>query len=305
MAFVVDIRVEDNAVAAPATAQVTAQRLGSGLRERFEAHIHKRECQIDQHDYNTKMASRALAAFTMYQLGGVDEKHAGESVCDSSTDGGIDGIVINHSEKIVVVVQSKFNQAGNGTWTKADFICFKDACEKLQNERYDLFDQILQDKNSDINIALNSFDYKFIFAMTHTGKKGASEEVLRDMQEWQSQLNDASFTPGEHPKEEWAFQVHLISSEDLVHWLQAGSRGQIDLSSVEVERYGYLNEPYKAFYGTLSGDQLGNWWRQYGTRLFTKNIRNMLGKTDVNEEIKKPHLKTLRCFGSITMALPF
>ncbi|EPT8925025.1 AIPR family protein [Cronobacter malonaticus] len=287
MAFVVDIRVEDNAVAAPATAQVTAQRLGSGLRERFETHIHKRECQIDQHDYNTKMASRALAAFTMYQLGGVDEKHAGESVCDSSTDGGIDGIVINHSEKIVVVVQSKFNQAGNGTWTKADFICFKDACEKLQNERYDLFDQILQDKNSDINIALNSFDYKFIFAMTHTGKKGASEEVLRDMQEWQSQLNDASFTPGEHPKEEWAFQVHLISSEDLVHWLQAGSRGQIDLSSVEVERYGYLNEPYKAFYGTLSGDQLGNWWRQYGTRLFTKNIRNMLGKTDVNEEIKK------------------
>lgn len=287
MAFVVDIRVEDNAVAAPATAQVIAQRLGSGLRERFETYIHKRECQPGQQDYNTKMASRALAAFTMYQLGGVDEKHAGESVCDSSADGGIDGIVINHSEKIVVVVQSKFNQAGNGTWTKADFICFKDACEKLQNERYHLFDQILQDKNSDISTALNSFDYKFIFTMTHTGKKGASEEVLRDMQEWQSQLNAASFTPEELPKEEWAFQVHLISSEDLVHWLQTGSRGQIDLSGVEVERFGYLNEPYKAFYGTLSGDQVGNWWKQYGTRLFTKNIRNMLGKTDVNEEIKK------------------
>lgn len=287
MAFIVDIRVEDNAVAAPATAQVIAQRLGSGLRERFEAHIHKRECQPDQQDYNTKMASRALAAFTMYHLGGVDEKHAGESVCDSSNDGGIDGIVVNHSEKIVVAVQSKFNQAGNGTWTKADFICFKDACEKLQNERYELFDQILQDKNSDISTAINSFDYKFIFAMTHTGKKGASEEVLRDMQEWQSQLNIASFTPEESPKEEWGFQVHLVSSEDLVHWLQTGSRGKIDLQGVEVERYGYLNEPYKAFYGTLSGDQVGNWWKQYGTRLFTKNIRNMLGKTDVNEEIKK------------------
>ncbi|HAV1974250.1 TPA: AIPR family protein, partial [Enterobacter hormaechei subsp. steigerwaltii] len=287
MAFIVDIRVEDNAVAAPATAQVIAQRLGSGLRERFEAHIHKRECQPGQQDYNTKMASRALAAFTMYQLGSVDEKQAGESVCDSSDDGGIDGIVVNHSEKIVVVVQSKFNQAGNGTWTKADFICFKDACEKLQNERYDLFDQILQDKSSDISTAINSFDYKFIFAMTHTGKKGASEEVLRDMQEWQTQLNVASFTPEGSPKEEWGFQVHLVSSEDLVHWLQTGSRGKIDLQGVEIERYGYLNEPYKAFYGTLSGDQVGNWWKQYGTRLFTKNIRNMLGKTDVNEEIKK------------------
>lgn len=244
MAFIVDIRVEDNAVAAPATAQVIAQRLGSGLRERFEAHIHKRECQPGQQDYNTKMASRALAAFTMYQLGSVDEKQAGESVCDSSDDGGIDGIVVNHSEKIVVVVQSKFNQAGNGTWTKADFICFKDACEKLQNERYELFDQILQDKSSDISTAINSFDYKFIFAMTHTGKKGASEEVLRDMQEWQTQLNVASFTPEGSPKEEWGFQVHLVSSEDLVHWLQTGSRGKIDLQGVEIERYGCLNEPW-------------------------------------------------------------
>lgn len=287
MAFVVDIRVEDNAVAAAATAQVIAQRLGSGLKERFENYIHKRECHPNQQDYNTKMASRALAAFTMYQLCGIDEKHAGESVCDSSNDGGIDGIAINHNEKIVVVVQSKFNQSGSGTWTKPDFICFKDACEKLQKERYEFFDQILQDKSSDISAALNSFDYKFIFTMTHTGKKGASEEVLRDMKEWQSQLNAASFTPEEKPKEEWGFQVHLISSEDLVHWLQTGSRGQIDLSDVEVERYGYLNEPYKAFYGTLSGNQIGNWWKQYGTRLFTKNIRNMLGKTDVNEEIKK------------------
>ena len=103
MAFVVDLRVEDNAVAAAATAQVIALRLGSVLRERFEDYVHKRECQPSQQDYNIKMASRALAAFTMYQLGGVDEKHAGESVCDSSEDGGIDGIVINHSEKIVVV----------------------------------------------------------------------------------------------------------------------------------------------------------------------------------------------------------
>lgn len=75
------------------------------------------------------------------------------------------------------------------------------------------------------------------------------------MQEWQRELNEASFTPTESPKEEWGFQVHLISSEDLVHWLQTGSRGQIDLDGVEVERYGFINEPYRAFYGTLAGDQ--------------------------------------------------
>lgn len=287
MSFVTDIKIEDNAVAAPATAQVMSQRLGSVLRERYEDHIHKRECDPAQQDYNVKMASRALAAFTMYQLGCVDDKYAGESVCDSSHDGGIDGIAINHNEKIVVVVQSKFNQAGNGTWSRADFMCFKDACEKLQNERYELFDQVLQNKSGEISAALGSFEYKFIFAMTHTGKKGAAEEILNDMVEWQNQLNAAAFTPEDEPKENWGFQVHLISSEDMMLWLQNGSRSQIDLNNIEIERFGFLTEPHKAFYGAVSGDQIADWWRIHGARLFTKNIRNMLGKTEVNEEIKK------------------
>lgn len=290
MAFVSDLRVEDNASAALATAQVIAQRLGSALRARYEDDIHKRECQPGQADYDIKMASRALAAFTMFQLGGVDDKDAAESVCDSSHDGGIDGICVNHNDKTVVVVQSKFNQAGNGTWTKNDFIAFKDSCEKLQEEKYHLFDEILQSKSVDINRAINSFDYKFIFAMVHTGKKGASEIVLNEMQEWQEQLNAAAFTPADLPKEEWGFQVHLVSSEDLLHWLQAGSRNQVDLKSVEIERYGFIDTPHKAFYGVISGDQIADWWRSYSQRLFTKNIRNILGKTDVNEEIKKSAL---------------
>ncbi|XQS16377.1 AIPR family protein [Citrobacter telavivensis] len=296
MAFVSDLRVEDNASAAPATAQVISQRLGSALRTRYEGDIHKRECHPTQADYDVKMASRALAAFTMFQLGGIDDKDAAESVCDSSHDGGIDGICVNHNEKTVVVVQSKFNQAGNGTWTRNDFLAFKDSCEKLQEERYELFDEILQNKSVDINRAINSFDYKFIFAMTHTGKKGASEIVLRDMQEWQEQLNAAAFTPEDTPKEEWAFQVHLVSSEDLLHWLQAGSRNQVDLKSVEIERYGFIDTPHKAFYGIVSGDQIAEWWRSYSQRLFTKNIRNILGKTDVNEEIKKSALQNPNMF---------
>lgn len=296
MAFVTDIRIEDNAMAAAATAQVTAQRLGVTLRERFQGFIHKRECDPKQSDYSVKMASRALAAFAMYQLGGVDDQYAGESVCDSSKDGGIDGLAINHNEKLVVVVQSKFNQSGTGTWTKEDFMCFKDACEKLQSEKYEYFDTILQNKSSEISAALANFGYKFIFAMVHTGKKGAAEDILCEMQKWQHQLNAAAFTPESDPKEDWPFQVHLVSSEDMMQWLQSGSRSQIDLNGVEIERFGFINEPYRAFYGSVSGDQIADWWALYGARLFTKNIRNMLGKTEVNDEIKKTAIENPSMF---------
>lgn len=286
MAFVSDLKFEDNSAPASPTSQITAQRLGKALRDRYQNHIHKKECEPGQTDYDVKMASRALAAFSLFHLGGVDDPEAGEGVCDSSKDGGIDGICVNHNEKLVVVVQSKFNQSGGGTWTRDDFLAFKDACEKLQEEHYQLFDTILQNKQSDISLALSSFDYKFIFVMTHTGKKGTAEQILKDMQAWQEELNSAALMDENTPNEDLAFQVHLVSAEDLQQWLHAGTRKTIDIEDVEIERYGYIDEPFKAFYGVISGDQIADWWKSHGTRLFSKNIRNILGKTEVNEAIK-------------------
>jgi hypothetical protein len=285
MAFVKDIRIADNATPAAPTSRVVAQRLGRSLRERFQDFIHKRECDPSQQDYGVKMASRAIAAFSIYNLAVVEDVTAGQSVCDSSEDGGIDAICVNHSEKRVVVVQSKFNQKGNSTWTRDDFLSFKDACEKLQLEEYSRFDRILQQMASDIEIGLESQDYKFLFVMAHTGKRGAAETILHDMQRWQDELNSAALAPANTPQEDLPFQVHLVSAEDLTEWLQAGTHVNIDLDDVEIENYGQKNEPYLAFYGQISGDQILEWWEAHGTRLFAKNIRNLLGSTDVNESI--------------------
>ncbi|EDX82621.1 hypothetical protein S7335_922 [Synechococcus sp. PCC 7335] len=287
MAFVKDIKIEDNAAPAAATSHIVAKRLGKKFRERFESFIHKRECKSDQSDYDIKMASRAIAAFSIYNLAVVDDATAGHSVCDSSNDGGIDALCVNHSEKRVVVVQSKFNQRGNSTWTKDDFLAFKDACEKLQLEEYARFDQILQQMASDIEVGLESQDYKFLFVMAHTGKRGAAEEILGDMQRWQDELNSAALAAEDISQDELPFQVHLVSAEDLTEWLQTGTHVNIDLDDVEIENYGKKTEPHLAFYGQISGDQILEWWEAHGTRLFAKNIRNLLGSTDVNESIRK------------------
>lgn len=287
MAFIKDIRIEDNATPAAATSRIVAQRLGKTLRERFQDHIHKRECTADMPDYEVKMASRAIAAFSIYSLASVDEATAGKSVCDSSADGGIDAICVNHNEKLVVIVQSKFNQAGNGTWIRDDFLAFKFACERLQLEEYCRFDEILQAMSPDIDIGLSSPDYKFLFVMAHTGKRGAAEAILSDMQLWQDELNSAALAPDTLSQDELPFQVHLVSAEDLTEWLQAGTHISIDLDDVEIDSYGQKNEPYLSVYGQVSGDQILEWWESHGTRLFSKNIRNLLGDTEVNSSIKE------------------
>ncbi|WP_429119495.1 AIPR family protein [Aeromonas veronii] len=276
---------EDNAAPAIATASVQAQRIGKALRVRFQENIHKRECEPSSKDYDIKMASRSIAAFCIYHLGSCDDLSAAKSVCDSSDDGGIDAIFINNNEKIMVVVQSKFNQSGSATWNKRDFLDFKDACNRLQKSEFERFDDILKIKADDINNALDSIDYTIMFVMAHTGKRGAASTILHDMQEWQKELNVSASVQDGTPYSELPFQVHLISAEDIVTWMHKQNNDTIDLSDVEIENYGKTEYPYPAYYGMVSGEQIHEWWNTHSRKLFSKNIRNMLGKTDVNESI--------------------
>ncbi|CDG99219.1 conserved hypothetical protein [Xenorhabdus bovienii str. puntauvense] len=282
-----NLRHEDNTSAPSSTSSLVAKRIGSTLKTRFEQYIHKKECAKGQADYDVKMTSRSIAAFCVCQLGNVDDEIAGASVCDSSTDGGIDAICINHTEKVVVVVQSKFNQSGSNTWTRNDFLSFKDATDHLLSENLDRFDSLLQQKQKDISIALEDSEYKFKFAMIHTGKKGAASIILEDMQSWQENLNDEALMEENTPEEDWPFQIHLISAEDIQQWLRDGSSQLVDLNGVELIQCGKVGDNQQAIYGTLTGDQIHEWYNQYGTKLFKKNIRNLLGKTDVNDAIKQ------------------
>lgn len=43
--------------------------------------------------------------------------------------------------------------------------------------------------------------------------------------------------------------------------------------------------PYNGYYGHVNGIEIYGWWDKYRKRLFSKNIRGVLGETDVNKEI--------------------
>lgn len=60
----------------------------------------------------------------------------------------------------------------------------------------------------------------------------------------------------------------------------------IVLDDVILSNWGTIDEPYKAYYGTVSASMIGNWHQLYGNRLFAKNIRYYKGSTEVNRGIK-------------------
>ena len=107
---------------------------------------------------------------------------------------------------------------------------FKDS--ELIEEEYDRFDPILRNKREDIAQALNSIDYKFLFVMAHTGKRGAASTILYDMQQWQRELNEAASLETITPNHELPFQVHLVSSEDITQWRHAQTSATVDLEDI-------------------------------------------------------------------------
>lgn len=51
-----------------------------------------------------------------------------------------------------------------------------------------------------------------------------------------------------------------------------------------MSNWGTIDEPFKAYYGSIPASAVGEWYQRYGNRLFAKNIRYYKGSTDVNQE---------------------
>lgn len=56
---------------------------------------------------------------------------------------------------------------------------------------------------------------------------------------------------------------------------------------VILSNWGTIDEPFKAYYGSIPASAVGEWYQRYGNRLFAKNIRYYKGSTDVNQGIKE------------------
>lgn len=254
-------------------------RLANKLKERYSEILRKEYPKADE----DSLISKCIAAFTVSCFARVDDFVAANSVCDDGNDGGIDALYVSPNDKILVVVQSKYDKDGKGTWKEADFLTFQKACKNLLDFKYDKLSPKFLDIQDKIDNALSSSDYKIFFVMAHTGHSGGSELVLSQMKEWQKELDESSFktTSGES-----YFQVHLFSRDDIGQNISKGNQSSVDLDDVKIYSYGNINEPNRSFFGYVDGKQIKEWYEKHSTFLFSKNIRGFLGETSVNQAIQ-------------------
>jgi len=263
--------------------QIHIKQIGNKIRELFEGFIDLTDIGINDQDRDNKILTRCLAAYAVYNSIDCTIEDAAKSVVDGGDDNGIDAIHYSPLYKKLLIIQSKWSNAGNGEPDSAGVSKCCTGIRDLFNTDFDRFNDKIRLKKVTIENALNEYDtkYELIFIDTHTAKDLAihSSRHIDDLIE---EMNDT----GDETQEQIVSFKRLNQAKVFSSLAKSSGNAPIDIE-IGLTQWGMVSEPHKAFYGMISGEEIAVLWQNYETRLFEKNIRQVLGTTEVNEEIEK------------------
>ena len=257
-------------------------QISKKIRELFEDKIDISDLKTTDSEFETKVLTRCLAAYAIYSSVGCTIEDAASSVVDGGDDNGIDAILYSPSLKQMIIAQAKWKKSGIGEPDSSEVGKFCQGIRDLFNLDFDRFNDKIRNKQTIVEHALEEFDTRYNVILIDTGDRGLAVHSKRIIDDLISEMNNA----GEGVTEQ------LVSFDRLnqgkIHSSLALSVGSspIDLE-IGLSQWGKISEPHTAFFGMVAAEEIAKWWQDYGYRLFEKNIRQVLGSTDVNEEINQ------------------
>lgn len=228
-----------------------------------------------EQDKENYFLTRSYAAYTLQILANIDPDTAASSITDSYDDNGIDAIYYDKKNKFLWLVQSKWIKSGNGEPETGEVGKFSTGIIDLIELQLDRFNTKIQKKEPEILEALEDPLVKLKIVLTFTGKDGLSEHNQRIIDDLLKELND--------PTELATF--HRFSLKQSHKSLVGIMEGQPIKADLILSNWGKVEEPYFAIYGTINGSDIANIWAENRGRLFSENIRDFIGFSEVNEDI--------------------
>lgn len=251
------------------------RHIASKLQELYKSKIDITDGHNEE-EQNNLFLTRSFAAYSLQILAGTSVETAAMAVVDGRDDNGIDAIYFDKKEKVLWLVQSKWIKSGQGEPETGDTNKFKTGVIDLIDFELSRFNTKVQAKQQEIEEALNDFEVKINIVLAYTGTDSFSTHNQRIIDDMLELVNDSS--------EIASFERFTLSQ---AHRSLAGIiEGQPIKTEIAIENWGKVEIPYKAIYGSVNGSSFAQLWSQYRSRLFSENIREFLGKSSVNDEIK-------------------
>lgn len=259
---------------------IHVNQIAAKIKELFADKIDISDITATGQEREEIILTRCLAAYGIYNQINCSIEDAAVAVTDGGNDNGIDALYFSPTIKEMIIVQSKWNKSGVGEPDSASVGKFCNGVKDLFNLSFERFNEKIQLKQTTVQHALGEYDTKYILVLIDTGDRGLAVHSERLIDDLLSEMNDA----GE------GIINPLVSFQRLnqakIHSSLALSAGTapIDLE-IGLSQWGKVTEPHSAYFGIIAGEEIAQWWIDYGRRLFEKNIRQVLGSTEVNNEI--------------------
>lgn len=254
-------------------------RLQTKLDELFSGKIDLSDASNEE-EKNSKYYSRSIAALAIVMQCGIDYDVAAQSVTDGYHDMGLDAIYNDTTQKKLFIIQSKWRKEGKGSVSQEEAGIFVEGLKRIINLDFEGCNAKILAKQQEIAIAIRDMDYQIEMIFCHTGNQNMDNYAFRPIKEMLRQINE------DDSAELIIFTETKL--QDIYEFLANGQdNDNIILDDVLLSNWGMVDYPLKAYYGVLPVSAVGEWYSQYGNRLFAKNIRYYKGSTEVNQGIKE------------------
>lgn len=226
--------------------------------------------------YEDKFLTRALAAYSVQIICDAEPSDIAASITDGGDDNGIDCIFFNAKEHVLYLVQSKWIKSGDSEPESGDVKKFSDGIRDLVNLKFERFNKKTNDLRQKIEDAFNDPKTRYVTVLSYTGTNGPAKHSMQTVEDLLSEMNDAS--------ELMTFKC--IKQQELYQSIANDLNKNPINVDLTLKNYGKYNSTPIAFYGVINGSIIADWWTKFGDKLFAKNLRGFLGKSDVNDEIQ-------------------
>jgi hypothetical protein len=227
----------------------------------------------EQHD--TDRLSRALAAYALVGLCGLDDTTAAGAITDGKDDGGIDALYFDRTVNRLVFVQAKFKRTGTAP-SQEENLKTINGIKALQARRFNEFNASFSNRLDEIECALDTVGVKMIVVLVFLGDL-LGQHVTNDLNALKGELNQFC------PLMDW--QSAGLSA--VYDWLIAERTPKVVDADIFLHNWASILTPHKAVYGQITASDLAQLVIIKGKDLFERNIRHYLGSVGVNTAIEE------------------
>ncbi|MBC6757901.1 MULTISPECIES: AIPR family protein [unclassified Corynebacterium] len=229
-------------------------------------------------DEESSILTKLLAGHALFAIGGIQKEKLADHIVDGPNDRGIDALFYSQDTHTITFVQSKWQENPK---RNTSFITERDASEFANGLDEFIHMRLCAEGNERIKKLEDELDtaiYDFALKINVVVITTATSEIN---QKSKNRLDRRIEEIGSDQVE-----LKLIDQKGVYGSFDHAETGAGVTFQLSVSKLQDMSEPYPSWYGAVSGEDIAKLVDQHGDKLFAKNLRNGLGRTDINDGIR-------------------